>query len=368
MSKRILLFVGWMLCVTIAQAQQSQDSSGSSVMISGLLDAGVSYVTNQAGHSATFADSGIIAPNLLGFRGTEDLGGGSSAIFNIVTQFNLMNGTVLPSAGALFNREAYVGLSNRRLGTLTFGNQFDFMMDELLQYDPSCYFGGFYNFRQGPFAGLGIPQNPTGSFDFDRVSGSTRIPNSVKYKSPTISGLTVGAMYGFSNQSGAFSAGNTLSFGADYTIGRLGLGAAYTYIKYPQLNNGHDGIRNFGLGGRYDAGILQGFLLYTHTENTLSGAEINVLVTGANWNIRGAWSLGVSYEYMKGNTVLANNSASQFSTTLGYALSKRTALSITALYQHANGNGAQTQAWMNALQSSSTSDQALFRVGMTTRF
>lgn len=367
MPKRILS-VACMLWATLAHAQQSHDLSESGVLIYGLLDVGIGYVTNEGGHSGALMDSGILAPNLLGFRGTEDLGGGTSAIFSIVTQFNLTNGAVLPGSDAIFNREAYLGLQDKRLGVLTFGNQFDFMMDELLHYDPTLYVGGFYNFRQGPFAGLGIPGNPTGSLDFDRVAGATRVANSVKYKLPAVGGLTIGAMYGFSNEPGGLSAGDTVSFGLDYKFGRLGLGAAYTYVKYPQLNNGHDGIRNFGFGGRYDAGIVQGYLLYTNTKNTFSGAEINVYVMGATWNITGIWSLGGSYELMKGNAVLSDNCAKQFAATLAYALSKRTALSLTALYQHASGNSPQTHAWINSLEPSSTDNQALIRVGMTTRF
>ncbi|WP_321810220.1 MULTISPECIES: porin [unclassified Burkholderia] len=368
MVKRLVMGGAWALCATFVYAQQSQTVSGSSVLLYGLLDVGVGYVTNEGGHSATLMDSGILAPNLLGFRGTEDLGGGTSAIFSIVTQFNVANGAVLPSSGAMFNREAYVGLKADHLGALTFGNQFDFMMEELLPYDPSLYLGGFYNFRQGPFAGLGIPGNPTGSLDFDRLAGATRVPNSVKYRSPEVFGLKLGAMYGFSNQPGALSAGDTTSFSLDYAIGRFGVGAAYTYVKYPQLGNGHHGIRNFGFGGRYDAGRVKGFLLYTNTKNTLSGAEINVYVTGATWSIDGFWSLGASYEFMKGNEVVGDNCARQFATTISYALSKRTALSLTALYQHASGSESRAKAWINALQPSSTSNQALVRVGMTTRF
>jgi hypothetical protein len=42
---------------------------------------------------------------------------------------------------------------------LTFGEQYDFMIDSLLRFDNSVYIAGLYGFREGPFSGLGIPGN-----------------------------------------------------------------------------------------------------------------------------------------------------------------------------------------------------------------
>jgi predicted porin len=51
-------------------------------------------------------------PNVWGLRGTEDLGGGNKAIFELIDQFNLGTGAILPTnGGGLFSRNAYVGLS-----------------------------------------------------------------------------------------------------------------------------------------------------------------------------------------------------------------------------------------------------------------
>ncbi len=162
----------------------------SSVTLQGLIDGGVTYVNNQHGGSATLFDSGILAPNLLTFKGTEDLGGGNKAVFALTSQFDLGSGATIPGAGQIFNRTAYVGLSNDRYGTLTFGNQYDF--------------------RQGPFSALGVPNNPTGAFDFDRMAGATRVSNSVKYRSPDLSGFSFGALYGFGGVPGAFSANSSM--------------------------------------------------------------------------------------------------------------------------------------------------------------
>jgi predicted porin len=346
-----------------------------SVTLSGLIDAGVTWVNNEHGGSKTFLDSGIFAPNLLTFKGTEDLGGGSRALFELTSQFDLGSGATIPGAGALFNRTAYVGLSNDHLGTLTLGNQYDFMFETLTLglFDGAFLAGGIYDFRQGPFASLGVPDNPTGSFDFDRMGGATRVANSVKYRSPDIYGLRFGALYGFGGVAGDFTANSTTSLGLNYANGPLGLGAAFVNVRYTGLYEGLNGsIRNFGFGAHYQFGSVLVMLLYTNTANTASGAMINVYKTGVQWDITGLWAAGLDYAFMQGSDTLDNNRAHQVSGVVQYHLSKRTFVYMEGIYQHASGDGPVTQAWINALNqpgsASTTGSQVLARVGVSTRF
>ena len=44
----------------------------SSVTLQGVIDAGVTYVNNQHGGAATLFDSGVLSPDLLTFKGSED--------------------------------------------------------------------------------------------------------------------------------------------------------------------------------------------------------------------------------------------------------------------------------------------------------
>ncbi|MBN3845890.1 MULTISPECIES: porin [Burkholderiaceae] len=341
----------------------------SSVTIFGMMDAGITYVNNSGGKSKTFFDDGIYYPNMLGFLGQEDLGGGTKAIFELVNQFSLANGSTIPTANALFNRTAYVGLSNTQLGRLTFGTQYDFMKDQLLSYDASLYTGGFYNFREGPFQTLGIPGNPTGSWDFDRIGGSSRMQNSVKYQSVDYSGFSFGMMYGFGNVAGSVSADNAVSAALEYRHGGFGIAAAYTEIKYPEMSNGHDGIRNWGVGTQYDTGKVLANLLYTNTRNTLTGGQIDMVQIGANWHVTPFWSLGADYQYMQGNAVLLDNKAHEVAASVMYSLSKRTSVYVEGIYQRATGSNGSATAWINGLSApSSTGSQLLTRIGMTTTF
>lgn len=108
--------------------------------------------------------------------------------------------------------------------------------------------------------------------DFDRVGGAERIPNSIKFSSANYGGLTFGALYGLGEQPGSFSRDRAYSAGVGYERGPFALSAAITEVRYAAINNGNDGIRTWGLGGRYALGTSNINALYTNTRNTFTGA------------------------------------------------------------------------------------------------
>lgn len=352
----------------VACCSASAWADASSVQLWGVLDAGLTVVSNQKGHRNILMDTGIASPNLWGLRGQEDLGGGYRAVFELTDQFNLGTGAVFPTnGGGLFGRTAYVGLASDRLGKLTFGQQYDFMIDSLLRYDNSVAIAGLYGFRQGPFAGLGIPNNVTGSSNFDRMSG-TAMPNAAKYVTPTWNGLSAGVMAGFGGVPGSIAQQSGQSAGINYAIGALSLGAAYTYQRYPQLGNGMRGIRNFGAGATYALGALTFNVLYTNTMNTANDARIDVYQAGVRYQLDAALSVGGDYELMRGNRVLHDDRVNQFALGARYALSKRTVAYVETVYQQVSGDD-QPDAWIMAVSSpSSNNRQVLARVGMLHRF
>ena len=152
----------------------------SSVTLYGILDAGITYVNNTGGSHVVKFDDGVSYGNRFGFKGVEDLGGGLKAVFVLESGFHLGNGT-LAQGGAEFGRQAYVGLQNQ-WGTISAGNQLD-MTNEFMEGYNISSFGSGYAIHQG---------------DFDRMNGD-RLPNSIKYMSPDISGLTFGGMFSFGN-------------------------------------------------------------------------------------------------------------------------------------------------------------------------
>ncbi|CAD6537132.1 Outer membrane porin protein [Paraburkholderia kirstenboschensis] len=387
MNKKLLTAATLAVFASAAHAQ-------SSVTLYGVIDAGISYVNNSktaTGHDNLFKyDDGVAQGSRWGLRGTEDLGGGLKALFVLENGFNSGNGT-LGQGGAMFGRQAYVGLSQNNVGSLTFGRQYSFSTD---------YLGGNYSTGGQTVAGnYAYHIN-----DVDQLT-SSRINNSVKFSSANFSGLTFGAMYGFSNQAGAFAgapaSGTTAapvagssraySFGLNYANGPFGIGAAYTDIRYPSqatpafsttianvtTGNIRD-LRTFGVGGRYMIAAATLWALYTNTrlEPITGGATtFAAYEAGAKYAFTPALTAGAGYTYMH----LSNANRghwNQVDLSVDYALSKRTDVYALGIYQIAAGrNGTQD---LQAQIGSSTSyfntsgtgadNQLAFRVGVRHKF
>lgn len=95
------------LAATGAQAQTS------AVTLYGLIDTTISTVsnTNAAGARTTGFQVPWFSGSRWGLTGKEDLGGGTSAIFKLESEFETPTGN-MDTPGVLFNRDAWVGLSN----------------------------------------------------------------------------------------------------------------------------------------------------------------------------------------------------------------------------------------------------------------
>ena len=93
----------------------------SSVTISGQLDAGIAATKNGDGTAVTNMASGIHGASRLRFVGVEDVGGGTKANFWLEMQPDFTNGTT--NSAGLFNRGAWLGLSNASLGEIRLGRQ-----------------------------------------------------------------------------------------------------------------------------------------------------------------------------------------------------------------------------------------------------
>ena len=96
-------------------------SAQSNVAMYGIMDMGVVSESGGAGGRALKLTSGIANGSRLGFKGSEDLGGGVAAIFTMDAGI-LADTGASAQGGLLFGRQAFVGLAGAA-GTLRLGRQ-----------------------------------------------------------------------------------------------------------------------------------------------------------------------------------------------------------------------------------------------------
>ncbi|MEX3934099.1 porin [Paraburkholderia phymatum] len=348
MKKTILAVAALGCFATAAHAQ-------SSVTLYGLIDAGITYankVATSTGHDSVVKyGDGVASGSRWGLRGAEDLGGGMKALFVLESGFSSGDGTS-GQGGALFGRQAFVGVSKDGIGALSFGRQYTFSTE---------YLGG--NYTMGS-------QTPAGNYayhinDLDQLV-SSRINNSVKFSSANFAGLTFGAMYGFSNSTlfagtptttvgttTSQGSSSAYSFGANYAQGPFGIGAAYTNIRYPNgatpafsvsiANVNTGGLRDletFGVGARYTIAAALVWANWTHTKfEPLTGAssKLNNYEIGGRYAFTPALSAGLGYTFSKLDDRFEGK-WHQINSAVDYALSKRTDVYVLAIYQKASGS------------------------------
>ena len=102
MKRHAIAFAVLGTCAGAAAAQ-------SSVTLYGVIDQGINYTNNSGGNSLVEMASGHVQGSRFGLRGSEDLGGGTKAIFQLENGFSADTGR-LGQGGRMFGRQAYVGL------------------------------------------------------------------------------------------------------------------------------------------------------------------------------------------------------------------------------------------------------------------
>ena len=337
----------------------------SSVTLYGIVDTGIGYQSSQTslgstsgGRSVIKMLNGIWAGSRFGLKGSEDLGGGTKAIFQLEEGFNSATGAQAVT-GLAFNRQAYVGVANPTYGTFTAGRQYTSYYTLLSPYSPTTWLTGAYGAHPG---------------DIDSLDTVYRVNNSLVYTSPSMYGVTVSGSYALGGVAGRTNAGSTYSAAIQYLNGPFGIAAGYQ-----RINNAASG------GGAWDAnsttsnaGAQAGVSGINNGYQTAQ-AQQRVAVTGgyafsAQWDVSFSYSnvqyipginskfhneaifntagavlhfkpltvldLAAGYSYTRAtqsNGISSSARYQQFNLSQYYSLSKRTGLYALEAYQRAGG-------------------------------
>ena len=183
----------------------SNASAQSTVEAYGLLDLNVGYVSHLASSdgNAWRISSGGMNTSRLGFRGSEDLGGGMKAVFQLETGIAADTGA---ADTPLFKRQANVGLEGR-YGRLVLGRSFTTVYDFMVAYDPMGY---------APFYSWAPAGNASGT---SKYGMTLAFDNMIKYAGK-VGNLTFGANYGAGEQ-GSSGDGAKHGFAVNYAAGAI---------------------------------------------------------------------------------------------------------------------------------------------------
>lgn len=295
----------------------------SSVTIYGLLDTYIEYRThsNAALDSRWALNSGGMNTSRWGFRGSEDLGDGLKAVFQLEGELSLDTGA---GGSALFGRQANVGLEGG-WGRLVAGRSYSTSYDFLLPFDPLGY---------APAYSWATSAGATGNRKDGMVTG---VSNLLKYRGE-FAGVRVGASYGFGEVAGSTSDAATMNLGLGYGIGGLQLVATAEQINGTTVPAGtRDRTRAWHLGASYDFGSVKLFgVMRDYSKHFAAGGTDNDSRTwwvGASWLPIPALTLTAAYyqqDIRSSNAAPLVDDPSLLVLRARYALSKRTDLYAVA--------------------------------------
>lgn len=292
----------------------------SSVTVYGLLDLSIGSTKAPGGISQTGVDSGKLTTSYFGFRSSEDLGGGVSAVFKIEQFLRADTGDAGRFGGdALWARNAYVGLSSQDYGTLTLGRNTTPLFVATLAFNA---FGDSF----------GYSPSIRHYFTSGTVTGDSGWNDSVLYSSPNLGGFRFGLAA--AAKEGAGNGGNW-SVDLGYAGGPLAAALVVQDVKKDGAVPLAD-TRTWQLGGSYDFGAAKAFLQLGEVDNR---------TTGMNWRVAGVGArvpVGAGAVLAQWGRLAPETGADRNTLSLGYShnLSKRTELYAVGMRDKVDGLSA----------------------------
>lgn len=342
-----------------ALAMSGVSIAQSSVTLYGWLDANVTSARTNTLSGATIShlrqqklDGGSINGNRFGLKGSEDLGGGNAAVFDLLGGFSIDTGAT--ALGALFGRRAAVGLSSRTWGTVLLGrnsSSYDDIIPDgtvhgaalldpgsnvspILGADAANGNSAFTAVRAANALSTGAGSlaflNRTNTW----VGYNVRFNNSIKYSTPVFNGFSGSVMWApGEDKTAANSASNSYAAHLRYAAGPLVVSAGFQSEAGTETATTKPALENTLLNVSYDFGVAR----VTGQANRANFKD--VLVGGVAFAPQHEYALGVAVPF--GATVLSAAYGLSRGDTLGtskglavrakYLLSKRTFLYAGAI-------------------------------------
>lgn len=273
----------------------------------GVLDASVHNISKASatGDSTALVDSAVVS-SLIGFRGSEDLGGGLRAVFQIEGDVQTNNGGTHQSG--VFRRGAYTGIAGG-FGEVTLG----------LRLNPVI--AGHSALM--PLSGNSFTSTLASAFGY----ADFYTKNAITYTTPTTKGFRAQIQHGLTNTAGLKDSGTVTAGHVSWAIGDLTLqaagqdrkGTATTSSANSSATAAQGDVTTVMYGLQYK--ITKDFTAaVAQVKNDVAGDERKMMQYGVRYNVSPKTSLGANY--MTSDT--ADNTLTNVQAR--YAMSKRTTL------------------------------------------
>jgi predicted porin len=250
MKKFLIAAIAMTSLAGVAHADVNIVGDGSTnVILYGVLDLGLAQMTNAGNFGPNITGTVPIGSNVKigtvrgmmnggesqtrwGIKGSEDLGEGNKILFQLESAFSLGSGYLSTSGlagggaatnrnmvsdtsinGQLFNRMAFIGISNTDLGALAFGRQ------NSLELDIITNVGGGYDPVN---AQIFSPINFSGTYGGGGSTNNARVDNAIKY-AQKLGNFNVNALYGMGGVANAPSARSNAQLNVGYEADTFGI-------------------------------------------------------------------------------------------------------------------------------------------------
>lgn len=316
-----------LLAAAVIAALPFAAQAQTSVTMYGIADANIG-MKDAGGTTKNFfaVESGGQSTSRWGVRGSEDLGGGLSAVFQFEAGVKTDTGA---SDAAFWQRTSTVGLAGG-FGTVRLGRTYTPSFLQQGSWDVLGY--GLYGNH------LSWSVNPTNLGTNSATAGSVRFSNGVFYNSPNWGGFTVNAAYSAGEQNTApTSRGNAFSLAANYAHKVFSVGG-----YYDSENNTATPVaklKRYGVGGGMNFGPARVLASYSIADPDGASNKAKFMSVGAGVKL-GAGEVLVQYTDARQEVAAGTEPKTQ---TIGLAyvhsLSKRTNLYASAGVARNNATG-----------------------------
>jgi predicted porin len=320
------------VCGTAALLGGSGASAQSAVLY-GLVDVSASSVKPVGGETSQQLESGGLQRSFLGFRGTEDLGGGLRAVYKLESYVRFENGAVgRNGSDTFFSRESSVGLSGA-FGTTLLGRTVSPIWTTTVNFNPFGESASFSPSARQYFGARGA------------VLGDSRWNSSIIYTNNTSeSPLRLTAIGSLAPQNGTPQPGHNWGGSAAYITGPFAAALAYEKIKSSSqpLPVDFQHQEAFQLGATYDFKFLR---VYGQVGRVKTEADTDVQTILYQLGAAIPFSNSVilfAYGHSHMKTTLTGTTDQIMSIGYDYFLSKNTDVYVAAMYERltftSNGN------------------------------